>query len=158
MRKALEYADLVYLSVFVLAELYVGFKGGSKEKQNRDLLTRFVSRPTVRIVSATQETAEVFAEIKHSLKRAGTPLPLNDVWIAAHALETGSVLATFDSHFTGKLKVSGTFSRYPQRENGRLRHSPILPGRLHAGQNGTDYRGSGPESQDVLRSGQSNCL
>lgn len=99
-RTALEYADLVYLSVFVLAELYTGFKGGSKEKQNRDLLTRFVSRPTVRIVSATRETAEVFAEIKHSLKRAGTPLPLNDVWIAAHALETGSVLATFDSHFT----------------------------------------------------------
>jgi tRNA(fMet)-specific endonuclease VapC len=102
--KVLEHADLVYMSVFVLAELYVGFKGGSKETSNRDLLARFVSRPTVRIVSATQETAEVFAEIKHSLKRAGTPLPINDVWIAAHAIETGSVLATFDSHFR---KISG---------------------------------------------------
>jgi tRNA(fMet)-specific endonuclease VapC len=98
-RKALEAADLVYMSVFVLAELYFGFKGGSKETRNREVLTRFVGRPTVRIVAATQETAEVFAAIKHGLKRAGTPLPLNDVWIAAHALETGSVLATFDSHF-----------------------------------------------------------
>jgi tRNA(fMet)-specific endonuclease VapC len=97
--KALEHADLVYVSIFVLAELYVGFRGGSKEKHNRDLLARFLSRPTVRTVAATRETAEVFAEIKHSLKRAGTPLPLNDVWIAAHAFETGSVLVTFDSHF-----------------------------------------------------------
>lgn len=97
-------ADLIYMSVFVLAELYVGFKGGSREAHNRDLLARFVGRPTVRIISAAQETAEVFAEIKHSLKRAGTPLPINDVWIAAHAIETGSVLATFDSHFK---KISG---------------------------------------------------
>jgi len=97
-------ADLIYLSVFVLAELYVGFKGGSKETPNQDLLARFVRRPTVRRVSATQETAEVFAEIKHSLQRAGTPLPIHDVWIAAHAVETGSVLATFDSHFN---KING---------------------------------------------------
>lgn len=98
-REALEQADVVYVSVFVLAELYVGFKGGSKEPRNRRLLRRFVSRPTVRILSATHETAEVFAAVKHSLRRAGTPLPLNDVWIAAHAIETGAVLATFDAHF-----------------------------------------------------------
>lgn len=103
-QKFLEHADLVYMSVFVLAELHVGFKGGSKEASNRDLLARFVSRPTVRVLPAAQETAEVFAHIKHALKCAGTPLPLNDVWIAAHALETGSVLATFDGHFT---KVPG---------------------------------------------------
>ncbi|MBN1360840.1 MAG: type II toxin-antitoxin system VapC family toxin [Sedimentisphaerales bacterium] len=98
-REALERAAVVYMSVFVLAELYVGFKGGSKETRNRQVLTRFVSRPTVQILSATQETAEVFAGIEHALKRAGAPLPLNDVWIAAHALETGAVLATFDAHF-----------------------------------------------------------
>ncbi|MBM4024729.1 MAG: type II toxin-antitoxin system VapC family toxin [Planctomycetes bacterium] len=45
-----------------------------------------------------------FAEIKHALRRAGTPLPLNDVWIAAHTLATGSILMTFDMHFT---KVAG---------------------------------------------------
>jgi tRNA(fMet)-specific endonuclease VapC len=102
--QALESADLVYLPVFVLAELYFGFKGGSKEKQNRDLLARFLHRPTVRIIPATRETAEVFAEIKHALQRAGTPLPLHDVWTAAQAFETGSVLATFDAHFQ---KIAG---------------------------------------------------
>lgn len=96
---ALGRADLVYASVFVLAELLTGFRGGSKESANKDLLERFLRRPTVRILAATRETAEVFADIKHALRLAGTPLPINDVWIAAHALETGSVLVTFDSHF-----------------------------------------------------------
>ena len=100
----MSHADLVYLSVFVLGELYAGFKAGSKEAANRELLERFLTRATVRIVAATKETAEVFAEIKHALRKAGTPLPLNDVWIAAHAIETGSVLATFDSHFE---KIAG---------------------------------------------------
>jgi tRNA(fMet)-specific endonuclease VapC len=101
---ALGRADLVYASVFVLAELYTGFRGGSRESANKDLLERFLSRPTVRVLAATRETAEVFAEIKHALRQAGTPLPINDVWIAAHAIETGSVLVTFDLHFN---KVSG---------------------------------------------------
>ncbi len=95
----LSHADLVHMSVFVLGELYAGFKGGSKEAANRELFERFLKRPTVRVLAATKETAEVFAEIKNTLKRAGTPLPLNDVWIAAHAVETGSVVVTFDSHF-----------------------------------------------------------
>ncbi len=98
-REALEQADIVYMSVFVLAELYFGFKGGSKENRNRDVLRRFVNKSTVQILQATQETAEIFAGIKHALKRTGSPLPLNDVWIAAHTLETGSLLATFDAHF-----------------------------------------------------------
>jgi len=96
---ALGGADIVHMSVFVLAELYAGFKGGSKEARNKDLLDRFLRRPTVRTVPATRETAEVFAGIKHALRKAGTPLPINDVWVAAHAVETGSVLVTFDAHF-----------------------------------------------------------
>lgn len=96
---ALGRADIVHMSVFVLAELYTGFKGGSREARNRDLLERFLRRPTVRLLPATRETAEVFAEIKHALREAGTPVPINDVWVAAHAVETGSVLVTFDAHF-----------------------------------------------------------
>jgi tRNA(fMet)-specific endonuclease VapC len=87
------------MSIFVLAELYTGFKGGSKETENKYILERFLSRPTVRTIPATRETAEIFAGVKHGLRKAGTPLPINDVWIAAHAIESGSVLITFDSHF-----------------------------------------------------------
>jgi tRNA(fMet)-specific endonuclease VapC len=53
----------------------------------------------VRILSATQETAEIFGTIKNRLRVAGTPIPINDVWLAAHATESGSHLVTFDDRF-----------------------------------------------------------
>jgi len=97
-------AETVYMSIFVLGELIAGFAGGSKEKQNREILNRFLMKPTVKILNATAETADVFGHIKTHLKTAGTPIPINDVWIAAHAIETGSVLVSFDAHF---IKVPG---------------------------------------------------
>ena len=51
-------------------------------------------------LDVTRATAEVFGVVKNQLKQAGTPIPINDVWIAAHAIETGSWLVTFDRHFT----------------------------------------------------------
>jgi tRNA(fMet)-specific endonuclease VapC len=98
---ALATAEITYLSIFVIAELFSGFKGGLKEKQNRELFDRFLGKPTVRILSATMETAEIFATVKDFLRTADTPIPINDVWIAAHSLETGSVLISFDRHFEG---------------------------------------------------------
>ena len=93
-------ADCVYMSVFVLGELYTGFKAGSRERKNRQILERFLMKATVSVLEASQETAEVFALVKNTLRKQGSPLPINDVWIAAHALETGSVLLTYDRHFT----------------------------------------------------------
>jgi tRNA(fMet)-specific endonuclease VapC len=92
-------ADTVYLSVFVLGELYAGFAGGKKQAENRRILGQFKSNPTVKILHATDETALIFAEVKDRLKKKGTPLPINDVWIAAHAIETGAVLVSYDGHF-----------------------------------------------------------
>lgn len=92
-------AEVVFMSIFVLGELHAGFWGGSKHKQNQDLLRRFLSKPSVKILNATAETAEVFGELKAMLKHKGTPLPINDVWIAAHGIETGSVIVTYDLHF-----------------------------------------------------------
>ena len=97
-------AGIVYMSVFVLGELYAGFKGGSKEEENIRILRSFIQKPRVTVINATERTSEIFGEIKDSLKRAGTPLPTNDVWIAAHAIETGSFLISYDGHFK---KISG---------------------------------------------------
>ena len=97
-------AEIVYLSVFVLGELYAGFAGGSKEQENRELLGKFLRKPAVKILNATSETADIFGFLKNALKRAGTPIPINDVWIAAHANETGSTVVTYDAHFR---KVAG---------------------------------------------------
>lgn len=96
---ALGRAEVVYMSAIVLGELHAGFKGGSKETANRHELEEFNSRPTVRILHVTQETAEIFGMVKHRLKTAGTPIPINDVWIAAHATEAGAFLITHDEHF-----------------------------------------------------------
>ena len=87
------------MSVFVIGELYTGFKGGSREKQNKALLSTFLGKPSVKVLNASQETSEIFASIKHGLQRKGTPIPINDIWIAAHTFESGSVLITFDNHF-----------------------------------------------------------
>ncbi len=92
-------ADIVFMSVFVLGELYAAFKGGSREKENRAGLAAFLDKPIVKRVFATDETAEVFAAIKDALRRQGTPLPTNDIWIAAHAVESGATLLTYDAHF-----------------------------------------------------------
>jgi tRNA(fMet)-specific endonuclease VapC len=92
-------AARVYLSVFVLGELVAGFRAGTRENQNRQILDRFLAKPSVAVLEATRETAEYFGLIKAALKKSGQPIPLNDVWIAAHALETGSVLLTYDTHF-----------------------------------------------------------
>jgi tRNA(fMet)-specific endonuclease VapC len=97
-------AEVVYMSVFVLGELIAGFAGGSKEQQNRETLGSFLRKPTVKILNATSETADIFGFVKSGLKRAGTPIPINDVWIAAHGIETGSMVVTYDSHFH---KVAG---------------------------------------------------
>ena len=92
-------SDVVYMSIFVLGELYAGFKGGNREQENMQLLKLFIQKPTVEILEATEETSKVFGQVKNNLKKAGTPLPVNDVWIAAHTLESGSKLITYDVHF-----------------------------------------------------------
>ena len=93
-------AEQCMMSVVVLGELHAGFKGGTRERENRALLEDFLRRPSVRTVDVTAATAEVFGVVKNQLKQAGSPLPINDVWIAAHALETGSWLVSYDRHFT----------------------------------------------------------
>ena len=97
--KALGKAEIVYMSIFVLGELYAGFKAGSKELENKKILEKFLQKPTVNILEATSETSEVFGLVKDTLRKAGTPLPINDVWIAAHSFESGSTLITYDFQF-----------------------------------------------------------
>ena len=97
-------AEIIYMSIFVLGELYAGFAGGTKERDNKDALNRFLFKPPVKTLNATSETAKIFGMVKQELKKAGTPLPINDVWIAAHTLETGSTLITYDRHFK---KIAG---------------------------------------------------
>jgi tRNA(fMet)-specific endonuclease VapC len=92
-------AETVFMSVFVLGELEAGFRAGAKRPENRRILDRFLGKPTVAVLDASRETAEIFGMVKDSLRKEGQPIPMNDVWIAAHAIETGSLLVTYDAHF-----------------------------------------------------------
>lgn len=101
---ALTEAETAFLSAIVIGELYAGFCGGNRLKENKALLARFLQKSNVRVLDVTAETGEVFGQIKNELQKAGTPIPLNDVWLAAQTMETGSVIVSFDAHFD---QVSG---------------------------------------------------
>ena len=92
-------SDIVYISVFVAGELFAGFRGGSRFRYNKMNFDKFLRKSTVEVLNTSETTADIFGQLKDTLKRAGTPLPINDIWIAAHAIETGSVLITYDTHF-----------------------------------------------------------
>ena len=96
---ALTEAETAFLSAIVIGELYAGFCGGNRLKENKALLARFLQKSNVRVLDVTAETGEVFGQIKNALQKAGTPIPLNDVWLAAQAMETGSVIVSSDAHF-----------------------------------------------------------
>jgi|WetSurMetagenome_2_1015567.scaffolds.fasta_scaffold45921_5 tRNA(fMet)-specific endonuclease VapC len=92
-------ADAVYLSSVMLGELFAGFCLGSREMENRRELARFLDLPGVEVVDITSAIADRYGILVKQLRQQGTPLPTNDIWIAASAFETGSRLVTYDSHF-----------------------------------------------------------
>lgn len=89
----------IYISTIVIGELFAGFRGGTRFQENKLELKQFLSKPGVQIIDVSMETAAIFGEIKNTLRTNGTMIPLNDIWIAAHTIETGSKLITFDLHF-----------------------------------------------------------
>ncbi|MCX7026004.1 MAG: type II toxin-antitoxin system VapC family toxin [Spirochaetes bacterium] len=97
--EALARADEILIPVPVLGELRVGFKGGSNAAKNLLELEEFLESPRVVVQSLGEDTSIRYAEIYASLKSAGTPIPTNDLWIAALALETGSILLSGDTRF-----------------------------------------------------------
>ena len=93
-------AERVLLSSIVVGELLYGFRNGARFEANRAQLDGFLANRFVSFVPVTMTTAERFSLIAAALKRKGTPIPSNDIWIAAHALETGADLISFDKHFS----------------------------------------------------------
>jgi tRNA(fMet)-specific endonuclease VapC len=83
----------------ILGELLAGFSLGRKRQWNLDLLDRFLASPRCRIIEIDEGTAERYAAIFTSLRRRGTPIPTNDLWIAASAMQHGLRLVTLDAGF-----------------------------------------------------------
>src|SRR5436190_6985711 len=77
----------VWIPIIVLGEIKAGFQAGTQQPRNEVLLNRLLAKPTVGVLLPTRETAEQYARLFFQLKRAGTPVPDNDLWIAALVLE-----------------------------------------------------------------------
>lgn len=92
-------ADEVHVSATVIGELCYGFACGSRELTNVAGLEEFLAEPAVVVNGVTDSTARHYAALKKFLRFQGTPLPENDIWIAASCMEHGTLLLTRDRHF-----------------------------------------------------------
>lgn len=92
-------AEQIVLSAVVVGELLFGFRLGTRLSKNMEALDAFVANPHVVTAAVTRITADRFARIAATLRARGRPIPTNDIWVAAHAMETGAELLSFDSHF-----------------------------------------------------------
>ncbi len=96
---AIQEAEELYFCPIILGELLVGFMKGGRKKENESELKEFLSSPRVIFVDFDLATSERYAVILNSLWKAGTPIPTNDLWIAASAMQHGLRLLTTDAHF-----------------------------------------------------------
>ena len=96
---ALRSIDQIGFSVISIGELFSGFKGGHREAGNREELNIFLDSPRVGLHPVDDGTADFYASILNDLKKAGTPIPTNDIWIAATAFQHGYKMYSKDKHF-----------------------------------------------------------
>jgi tRNA(fMet)-specific endonuclease VapC len=92
-------ADIVFVPATVLGELYGAFEVGSRGRENRVTLSEFLAEPFVRVLPVTDTVARQYGRLYAALRKAGTPIPANDMWIAATAIDQGACLLTFDHDF-----------------------------------------------------------
>ena len=92
-------AERIYLPFVTLAELRAGFLCGTKARHNERVLTRFLNSPRVRTLYADEQTTHHYARLFLQLREQATPIPTNDIWIAALSIQHDLPLFARDSHF-----------------------------------------------------------
>lgn len=92
-------AEAICVPFVVIAELRAGFAVGSRGPQNEAVLRRFLHKPGVSVIYATEATTRAYANIYRQLRQQGTPIPTNDLWIAALVVEHDLALLSRDWHF-----------------------------------------------------------
>ena len=97
-------AELIFFSPVVLGELMFGFRNSTRFKENMDDLDRFLDHDAVELLAIGKITSDRYSRIAAKLRQQGTPIPTNDIWIAAQAMEQGAELITSDRHFE---KIAG---------------------------------------------------
>jgi tRNA(fMet)-specific endonuclease VapC len=95
----LESAESVFLPFAVLAELRAGFVHGRRQAENERTLRRFLFKDGVSVLYADDQTTHHYAAVFRQLRAQGTPIPTNDIWVAALVLQHNLALHARDAHF-----------------------------------------------------------
>jgi tRNA(fMet)-specific endonuclease VapC len=103
--RLIDEADWIGVPAVVLGELRVGFRLGAHEERNEMLLREFIANPVVQVLPVDSDVSHQYADIAIELRRAGTPIPTNDMWIAATAASAGAIVLTSDDHFSAVGRV-----------------------------------------------------
>lgn len=98
-KEMLQTVDAICVNAVVLGELRAGFLRGRTRQKNEARLRQFLASSRTSALAVDEETAERYAVILNALWNAGTPIPTNDIWIAASAMQYGLVVITTDAHF-----------------------------------------------------------
>lgn len=98
-------ARWIGVPAMVLGELRAGFRGGRRADANEKALLEFLGDPVVEVTAKDDEASRIHAGLIADLKQAGTPVPSNDVWIAATALRDGASFVTYHGHFVAMPRV-----------------------------------------------------
>jgi predicted nucleic acid-binding protein len=107
--EVLAHADEITVNPIVLGELRAGFLQGRKTEANERELRAFLESPRVALHPVDEETADCYAVIRTTLRKAGTPISTNDIWIAATAMQHGFPILTSDADFK---KIPQVIARY----------------------------------------------
>ncbi len=92
-------AEAVLLPFVVVAELRAGFVLGRRAAENERVLRRLLLKPGVSVLYPDEQTTHHYASVFRQLRKQGTPIPTNDLWVAALVLQHGLVLHARDRHF-----------------------------------------------------------
>jgi tRNA(fMet)-specific endonuclease VapC len=96
-RELVDKADEIYLPAIALGELYYGAFNSSRKPENLEKIDGF--KDEVYLLDCDEYTAKIYGQVKKGLKDKGTPIPENDIWISAIAIQYGLTVVTRDSHF-----------------------------------------------------------
>ena len=102
----IQQAERIAVNPIVLGELLAGFRLGKRQVKNNNLLDRFLDSPRVASLPIDDGTARRYSDIVEHLRRSGTPVPTNDLWIAASAMQHGLILISTDTHFEKVPQIS----------------------------------------------------
>lgn len=105
----------IFFSTVVAGELLYGFRHGDRFDENVEELESFLRSPLVEVVPVSMRTSDRYSRVAAALRAKGRPIPTNDIWIAAHAMETGSELLSFDRHYE---RIDGLVWRRLHRQVG----------------------------------------